>query len=94
MLLAIEDPAVQIRYFSKIWTAKESYLKCIGTGIRQKLNLDLSEVLDGKTYEEVYHFFFLDGEDFQAAVCLKTKKCFRTFLLFIWKKTKTIICNV
>ena len=71
----IEDPAVQIRYFSKIWTAKESYLKCIGTGIRQKLsNLDLSEVLDGKTYEEVYHFFFLDGEDFQAAVCLKTKK--------------------
>lgn len=75
MLLAIEDPAVQIRYFSKIWTAKESYLKCIGTGIRQKLsNLDLSEVLDGKTYEEVYHFFFLDGEDFQAAVCLKTKK--------------------
>ena len=32
MLLAIEDPAVQIRYFSKIWTAKESYLKCIGTG--------------------------------------------------------------
>ena len=36
---------------------KESYLKCIGTGIRQKLsNLDLSEVLDGKTYEEVYHF--------------------------------------
>lgn len=28
MLLAIEDPAVQIRYFSKIWTAKESYLKC------------------------------------------------------------------
>ena len=59
MLLVIEDPAVQIRYFSKIWTAKESYLKCIGTGIRQKLsNLDLPKYPDGKTYEEVYHFSF------------------------------------
>lgn len=75
MLLAIEDPAMQIRYFSKIWTAKESYLKCIGTGIRQKLsNLDLSEALDGKTYEEAYQFFFLGGENFQAAVCLETKE--------------------
>ena len=88
MLLAIEDPAVQIRYFSKIWTAKESYLKCIGTGIRQKLsNLDLSEVLDGKTYEEVYHFFFLDGEDFQAAVCLKRKCCILKENMINWKQS-------
>ena len=69
MLLAIEDPAVQIRYFSKIWTAKESYLKCIGTGIRQKLsNLDLSEVLDGKTYEEVYHFSFWTEKIFRRSL--------------------------
>lgn len=57
---------------TRIWTAKESYLKCVGTGIRVKLDgLDLSGCIGGGLFQGKYWFRFLQGEDYCAAVCEK-----------------------
>lgn len=63
----------QQRILSRIWTGKESYLKCTGTGIRQKLSdLDLSGcLLYGGRFQNEYTFRFWDGEDYTAAVCVR-----------------------
>ncbi len=67
-LLASSDPA---GYFTALWTLKESYVKCRGTGIWDHLNqLDFSEVA-GTTGTNLGHQFSCaqDGSLYLAACC-------------------------
>lgn len=60
-----------------IWTAKESYLKCTGVGLRVKLKeLDFSEILEGGVFLEEYALWFEDGDGYTSAVCEKTRGIF------------------
>lgn len=61
------------RILSRVWTGKESYLKCTGSGIREKLSdLDLSAcLLHGGIFRKQYELHFFDGEDYTAAVCVQ-----------------------
>lgn len=58
------------RLLTRFWTAKESYLKCTGTGICMPLaELDFSGCINGGVFKERYRMCFADGADYVAAVC-------------------------
>lgn len=61
------DPA---RAFTRLWVRKESYLKCLGTGLSvplQELNL-----LPGKAYELNCYFKETETRDHRISVCSMT----------------------
>lgn len=64
--------------FTKIWTLKESFVKCIGTGIWDDIShLDFSafESEMGKMYG--YHFLCKSADDYCFAVCSAVEQTIR-----------------
>ena len=56
--------------FTRIWTLKESYVKCIGTGISDNIaKYDFSAVVQsgGELYD--HNFAVLDCEDYVLTAC-------------------------
>lgn len=55
---------------TRFWTAKESYLKCIGTGLRVALtSLDFSACIEGGRFRDVYEISFCERGEYGIAVC-------------------------
>lgn len=82
LLRKTAEEAACERLLTRIWTAKESYLKCVGTGIRVDLcTLDFSDCILGWQGEhicekviskETYCMAFSDGPDYGTAICVKS----------------------
>ena len=70
LLQAAADEESRERLLTRMWTAKESYLKCTGTGIRVNLNsLDFSACIQGGIFRGEYRISFLEEQNYVAAVC-------------------------
>ena len=53
--------------YSKLWCTKESYLKCIGTGIKK----DMKNVLDNTSS---YQFIYEETEEYCIVICKKSER--------------------
>lgn len=61
-----------MKYFTKLWTLKEAYSKCMGFGLTQKLNaIDFSEYIQEESFE-IMEKKFLSGNkgDLYYSVCI------------------------
>ena len=74
LFIDTESLALKERLLTRFWTAKESYLKCTGPGIRIRMDeLDFSKCRDGGIFQEEYQMYFEEGQDCGIAVCEKMK---------------------
>lgn len=64
--------------FIKIWTSKESLMKCLGTGLDMNMKIIPSFPFEGcKSFEEQYYYSkMLEVEDFVICITLKGKDNF------------------
>lgn len=70
MLEQIADPDGRAVFFTRIWTAKESYLKYLGCGIDRELRtIDMSGCRNRSFDAYGAGFAMLEGEGFMASVC-------------------------
>lgn len=70
LLEQISDQDLRAAYFTRMWTAKESYLKYLGCGIDRDLSgIDLSECRNKSFTAYGARFDMLEGEGFRASVC-------------------------
>jgi 4'-phosphopantetheinyl transferase len=53
--------------YSKLWCMKESYLKCLGTGIKK----DMKDVLNDTTS---YQFIYEETQDYCIVICKKSER--------------------
>lgn len=75
LLEKARDDEERERLMTRFWTAKESYLKCTGLGIRVKLTgLDFSGCIAGGVFQGTWELSFQDREDCGMAVCVKKKE--------------------
>lgn len=64
-----------IQYFTKLWTLKESYVKCIGTGIWDDITrIDFSDFYAEHGLVQGYYFNCKCENDYCVSVCSKEKK--------------------
>ena len=71
----IRSDALPIQYFTKLWTLKESYVKCIGTGIWDHISqIDFSTFDTDLGELHGYYFTCKRTEDYCLSVCSKNGK--------------------
>lgn len=71
----IRSDALPIQYFTKLWTLKESYVKCIGTGIWDSISqIDFSTFDTEWGRLHGYYFTCKSTEEYCLSVCSKNGK--------------------
>lgn len=71
----IRSDALPIQYFTKLWTLKESYVKCIGTGIWDSISqIDFSTFDTECGRLHGYYFTCKSTEEYCLSVCSKDGK--------------------
>ena len=63
----IETSPTPNKEYSKIWCMKESYLKCLGTGIKK----DMKDVLNDTSS---YQFIYEETNDYCIVICKKSER--------------------